>query len=229
MRKYFCYISLIVLSLLNYSCELDNYEAPNASIHGVIYDSETNEPILQDIYLGSQIEYIEHGFDNPEIQYMIFKCDGSYRNDLMFANTYTIQPVRGNFVSLEAQEVKVEGDTQLDFYALPYIRIKNAEIKREQNNIVATFNMQTTLDSNVSKIALFVHVEPHLGANLYQVATILDLNQKADENQLYTVTLNLDDYWSTLKVGQSYYFRVGALIDAPEAKYNYAPMVRLTL
>lgn len=229
MKSVFYYIGLIGLAFFFNACELDNYDGPDAALSGGIYDSETKELIPQDIYQGSQIEYVEHGFDNPEIQYMIFKNDGTYQNKLMFANTYTIQPVRGNFVLVEAQDVEVKGDMKLDFYALPYIRIQQVKVERIGDKVVATFHLQQTVDNRIARIGLFAHPEPHLGANLYQVATIRELGGNADEKALYTLEIDLEANRSYLKDGESYYFRVGALIDAPEAKYNYAPLVRLTL
>lgn len=40
-------------------------------------------------------------------------------------------------------------------------------------------------------------------------------------------TLRMDA--SPFKAGQAYYFRVGAVVDVANAKYNYAPSVRLTI
>src|SRR5690554_6827376 len=95
-----------ILLILFYSCELDNYAAPDSTIYGGIYDEITNELIQQDIINGVQIEYIEHGYNNPQTQYLILKPDGTYRNNLMFANTYTITPVRGNFVPIDSETIE---------------------------------------------------------------------------------------------------------------------------
>ena len=44
-------------------------------------DIETGELVEQDIIDGAQIEFIEHGFENPETQYMVIKNNGTYRNN----------------------------------------------------------------------------------------------------------------------------------------------------
>src|SRR5690554_4274096 len=127
------YIGIALMGLVLGSCELDqldNYDGPNATISGGIYDYQTGELVEQDIINGMQIEYVEHGFDNPQTQYMVVKNDGTYRNNLMFSGTYTIQPVRGNFVPVEAQEIEVSGDTRHDFEVQPYIRVRNVEIQK---------------------------------------------------------------------------------------------------
>ena len=53
--------------------EIDNYDGPNATIEGKILDIETGELVEQDIIDGAQIEFIEHGFENPETQYMVIR------------------------------------------------------------------------------------------------------------------------------------------------------------
>ena len=52
-------------ALILHSCELDNYDGPDATLSGRIIDKETGELVEQDIIRGTQIEFIEHGYDNP--------------------------------------------------------------------------------------------------------------------------------------------------------------------
>jgi len=221
--------ALIGLFLLG-SCELnelDNYDGPNATISGGIYDVDTGELLQQDIINGMQIEYVEHGFENPQIQRMIVKTDGTYRNNLMFAGTYTIQVVRGNFQPVEPEEIKVEGNTVKNFEVRPYIRIRDAVIERQDNKIVATFNLSQTVTNQVSRLGLFVHEEPNVGEPLNQLASVVNFNAVSNDVTRYSLEINLDANAAVLQSGKEYYFRVGALIDAPEAKYNYAPAVRI--
>lgn len=226
-------LSIIGCVLLLFSaCELsdiDNYPGPNATIHGGIYDMETGELIQQDIIRGMEIEYIEDGFANPEVQYMVVKNDGTYMNRLMFANTYTITPVRGNFVPVGPKGVRIQGDTQIDFHVLPYIRVKNVQIDQQGDKIVASFNLQQTVPQRTSKIGLYVHREENVGEPLNIVSTESIINTVVDEATVYTLEIDLTAHASQLRPGHSYYFRVGALMTAPEAKLNYAPAVRLTL
>ncbi|OKL42055.1 DUF3823 domain-containing protein [Pontibacter flavimaris] len=224
-------IALLSLFLLG-GCELnelDNYEGPNASINGGIYDQETGELIQQDIINGMQIEYTEHGYDNPQIQYVVVKNDGTYRNNLMFAGTYTIRPVRGNFVPVESEEIVVKGNTVKNFEVQPYIRVRNVQIEKQGNKVVATFNLDQTVTNKVSRIGLFAHQEPTVGAPLNAVASVVNFNQVSNDVTQYRLEINLEANSGNLKPGNKYYFRVGALIDAPEAKYNYAPPVLLEI
>ncbi len=229
MKKIELYIILLLDILLIGSCTLDNYDAPNAKFYGSILDNETNEPIEQDIISGSQIEYTEHGFDNPTVQYMTFKTDGTFRNNLMFAGTYTFTPVRGNFVPVEPKEIEIQGDTKYDFVAQPYIRVKNASIQIIGTKVVATFNLQQTVTNNVSRIGLYAHLEPSVGQPMRVVAAEKNINAVTNESTLYTLEIDLPSNVTKLVPGKQYFFRIGALITASEAKYNYAPAVRLSI
>lgn len=214
------------------SCELDqldNYDGPDSTISGGIYDRETGELVEQDIINGMQIEYVEHGFDNPQTQYMVVKNDGTYRNDLMFSGTYTIQPVRGNFVPVEAQEIQVSGDTEQNFEVQPYIRVRNVEIEKQEGKVVATFNLEQTVTNPVRRIGLFTHEQVNVGEPLNLVSSVVNVNAVTNDVTRYRLEINLEAHTGQLQSGKEYYFRVGAQIDAPEAKYNYAPAVRITI
>lgn len=231
MKNLKIYTVIIVNLFLLSSCELseiDNYDGPNATINGGIYDYETGELVQQDIINGMQLEYTEHGFDNPQIQYMVVKNDGTYRNNLMFAGEYTIRPVRGNFVPMESEEITVMGNTVKNFSVQPYIRIHDASIEKEGNKIIARFRLEQTVSNDVSRIALFAHAEPNVGSTLNTVSAGININGVTNDVQEYSLEINLEGN-AALVAGGQYYFRIGALINAPEARYNYAPAVRITI
>ncbi len=233
MNKIFLKLTLIVLPLMAFlSCDLndiDNYDGPNASIQGGIYDKETGELVEQDIINGVQIEYIEQGYDNPQIQYQVVKNDGTFQNRMMFAGRYTMRAVRGNFIPTEDIEVEVKGNTEINFKVQPYIRIKNAKIEKKDNKIVATFSIQQTLKNKVKNIALFAHKEKNVGDPLAKTISVKqEINDITSENTIYTLTINPSEY-SEMKSGEKFYFRIGALMEESEAKYNYVSAVRIEI
>ncbi|MCF0054091.1 DUF3823 domain-containing protein [Dyadobacter sp. LJ53] len=211
------------------ACKIDNYPAPDAQLYGTFLDIETNEPVEQDIIRGSTIEFIEHGYASQTKQVMIVKNDGTYRNNLIFANQYTITPVRGNFVPAEPQEVTVAGETKLDFKVQPYIRVKDAKIEKSGSKVVATFKIQQTVINNVRKIGLYAHPEPSVGEPMRTVLSETEINGATDPNKVYKLEIDIPSNSNNLKTGSSYFFRIGAIIDAPESKFNYAKAVRIAL
>lgn len=228
-------ISFLLLSLLAWftSCELneiDNYEQPNAGLSGRIIDAETGELVQQDIIRGAVIEIKEHGYDPVTPQYLIIKNDGTYANTRLFANTYTVQPVRGNFKIVDPQEVAINGQTTLDFEVTPYIRIKDAKIEKDGDFIIATFKMEQTSVSNILKIGLYAHRDPHVGEPMQLAKEEVNVNAIVDPNQEFTIEMDLfSDPDLVNNEGKIMYFRIGALIDVPEAKYNYAPAVEIKI
>lgn len=229
MKKIIRFIWLAFLLLSFHACELDNYDGPNASVGGTIIDKDTKQPIEQDIIRGTQIIFVELGYDNPAIQSMAIKNDGTYMNSSMFAGRYNFYFNESNFVQpekLESYEIK-KGNNELNYEVQPYIRISDVSIRKIENKIVSTFKVSPTVENKLKKVALFAHVDNVVGDAFKTVESTLDVNAKVEGSQIYTLEIDLST--ANLKSGTQYYFRVGALIDAVGAKYNYAPAVRLAI
>lgn len=221
--------AILALVVLASACELDNYDAPNAQISGTIIDAETNELVEQDIIRGTTIKIIEHGYDPVQPQYLRVKNDGTYANNLLFANTYTVQPELRNFVQVAAQDIQIGSDTKLDFRVQPYIRVKDASIVKDGTRIVATFKLQQTVPEVVSRIGLYAHAEPIVGEPIRSVAAEAQLGRTVEEGETFTLVIDAAENRAMLKSGTPYFFRIGAVINVPEAKFNYAPAVQLTV
>lgn len=122
--------------------------------------------------------------------------------------------------------MKIEGKERLDFKVQPYIRVKNAKIEKLNHKVIATFSLQQTVPYKVKKAGMYIHIQPTVGEPMSMVKKELTINSVTTESQIYSIELDLSAE-KALKAGQKYYFRIGALIDAQEAKFNYAPAVRL--
>lgn len=232
MRK-FKNICLLACALVVFSsCELDNYDAPNVSLHGSFFDNVTGELVEQDIVGGTKIIFVERGFKNPEEQNMVVKTDGTYRNELMFAGEYDLYFNESNFVlpdTLKRKELK-QKENKLDFIVQPYIRITNKKIERIGNKIIATFSIKPTVDKKVKQVGLFAHVDYVVGDRFKLVESKLDVNAIVADETEYKLEIDLDSSnGSKLKSNKEYYFRVGALIEGNGARYNYASAVKITI
>ena len=79
-----------------YSCEKDNLEGPDAIFAGELRDRKTGELIQQEISDGSRVYFIEQGWgDNPPVQNMVVKKDGTFYNGMIFSGDYKIILNRG--------------------------------------------------------------------------------------------------------------------------------------
>ncbi len=210
------------------SCELDNYDGPDASISGEVRDIETGDLIEQDISNGSNIIFMEHGFENPEEQRMIFKVNGEYTNNLMFSGVYDFYFNESNFVKPEKlTDYRIKsGANKLDFKVLPYIRVSDVTIQKVGDKIVAKFKITPTVDNNVREVGLFGHTDFIAGAQYAHDRATASVNE-AFKGVAREFTLEMSD--NQFKKGKEYYFRVGAIIDVPNSRYNYAPSLKLTI
>lgn len=226
-------ISFILLAIaVMTSCELDNYDSPEGSIHGTIIDQETGEAVQSDIYDGARIALIEISdeYENPQKQYYIIKTDGTFRNDMIFEGLYAVPSIEdGNFHPTDSTSVTIEGDTEFNLDVTPYIRVTDAEITLEGMNLTATFKLEQTVPDSVhvTFANVFAHTEPTVGKPHRLDDEEIPIFAAAVPDSVYTITWNIGRSRS-LREDVPYFFRVGALIDVPGARYNYAPAVRLT-
>lgn len=218
-------LSLILIVFVS-SCgeldDLDNYKQPDAKLFGSIVDQETGELIPQELITGSVIEYTELGFENPQIQQLRFHTEGTYRNNLMFSGEYEIEAVRGNFFAPEKESITIKGDTEYVFNALPYIRIKDVTIVNTGRKVEASFRIEQVAGENVKSLSMVADENPNVGKALKVTSTGRSINALVDPNTVYKLGLRLRKF----EVGKEYFFRVGALIDRPEAKHNYSVPIR---
>mgnify|MGYP003572098673 CR=1 FL=1 len=232
MKKIQILIFLLCGVLCFSSCELDNYPGPTGSLSGALIDSETGEQVQGDIISGTQIEYMELDYDtvNPPIQRLVVKVDGSYRNDMMFEGDYTILPLtRGNFVpQTDTIELTIGSGTVHNFEVLPYIRIKDASITIDGTKITATFKLEQTVENKVQSMGLWGHSSAAVGEPLQFGKKTKTLNKVVDPEDEYELVMDVRTDKDFVK-GKAYFFRIGAIIDADEAEFNYAPAVRLTI
>ena len=224
MKKNIIYILLALATIVS-SCELDNYDAPNARFFGSIIDEETGGIIPQDLIDGSVIEYVELGYENPPRQQLRFKPDGTFRNNLMFSGLYAVQPARANFRLIDSDTISIEGDTEHIFTSLPYIRVKDVELElsADSTKVVATFTLEQTGDEKVKTLLMVADKNPNVGIIMRTISTGKNVRKVVDPATVFKMTLRI----KKLEKGEDYFFRIGALIDVPEAKYNWCDAIRL--
>lgn len=229
MKKNLTIIALLAFLGIFSSCEKDNLDyAPNASFSGEIRDLETGELVQQDILEGSKIYFIEQGWDNPPVQAMVFKNDGTFQNNLMFSGDYKIIMNKGNYIPLDTIRHQLKkGSNTHTFEVIPYIRITDTDIKFRDGKVIAKFKMQQTTGNPVKAISLFAHPDISVGYRIQTANVTYEINAVAEDTE-YEISMDISKY-DKISRGNSYYFRIGALSSAAEAKYNYAPAMNVDL
>jgi hypothetical protein len=223
-------ISCLIISLI--SCEIDNYEGPNASFYGSIIDNETGALVGTELINGSTIRAFEQGFETPVAQTWLIKNTGEFRNDMVFAGTYNFDLSNGNFYPISVENFKINsGDNQHDFRVTPYIRIKNVNISHSNNQIIATFSLEAgEPEVKVKSIRLYAFTDMHVGENIKFSTSGTNFLQnfspsKTIDNSVYTLTIELGENENHFKYNRNYYFRIGALADVTgvgTVRHNYS-------
>ena len=237
MKKILLMISCCLLALT--SCEIDNYESPNASIHGSIIDEKTGELFGMDVQDGGELKVVELGFANPQTQSWKIMNTGEYRNNLVFAATYDIRMENNNCYAFKQEGVVVKkGDNTLDFKVTPYIRIKNPRIEKNGNQIVATFSLEGGKgNEKLSDLQLFAFSDMWVG-NIVKFGLSGGTDKIAfdepiaiDPAKTYTLTIDVAANQSAFKyTGKNYFFRIGVKASIPDVgtiRYNYSPLVEI--
>ncbi len=224
------------------SCEIDDFPGPDAQVFGAILDSLDGALVEQDIQTGSQIEVQELGFPTLVSQFWVIKNNGEYRNNLVFSNNYDIYMRNGNYFPYALKSVSItSGENEVDFRVVPYIRVKNCTITRDQvnNRIVATFSLEAGKPvAKVRTIRLYAFSDQYVGEYIKFATTGTGFSQTfnptitIDPATTYTLYIDLAANSALLKTGRSYFFRVGAMADVTGVgtiRTNYAPNVKITL
>ena len=228
--KYIILSITTLLVLLVSSCELDNFDAPDAKFFGAIIDEETGDTIPQDLIEGSIIEYIEQGFKNPQLQQLRFHTDGTFRNNLMFSGDYKIIPTRGNFFSPDTLNVHIgKGDNKIDFVVKPYCRVQNVRLEvieyKGKPWLLAHFNVEQVATEKGKELMLAIDENPNVGWVINEKYFKKPLNKVVAPDKDLLLYVRID----ALTEGKEYYVRVGALIDRPEARYNWCKAIKVDL
>jgi hypothetical protein len=119
------------------SCEIDNYDAPEATIRGTLYD-HNGQPLQVNQGSGYiRMREISWGRNDPEMfignQTLKVQQDGTYRHTKWFSGEYRMLPYNGNFFPYDderldaddaGERVHISGTTTRDFTVTPYLSIE---------------------------------------------------------------------------------------------------------
>ena len=212
-----------------FSCmdDIDNYDAPDSTITGVVIDNTTNEGIQTEQPNGFRIRLIESGYDNVVPLDFWGKPDGSFFNSQLFANTYEAGPIEGPFLTPATQSVNISGVTEVNFTVTPFMTVHASEPTVSGKNISVKYTL-----SKPDQVSYNIVKSSVLAATVPGVSNAVN-NYRADRSlsgMTYTQITGTEftDVLENLLSG-SYYVRVGALTSNPLGKYNYSKVFQVTV
>lgn len=126
---------LAFLSICFSACEMDNYDAPDATIVGQIYD-HTGKPLQTAMGTGNiavRIKEISYANGDPNVvvteQNLNVMMDGSFKNTKLFKGTYEMWPYETCAYPCEEEQMKVVElksgkTTKVEFTVTPYLTLE---------------------------------------------------------------------------------------------------------
>lgn len=148
--KKIAYFILLALLLSATSCsmfELDNYDAPEETLQGVVVDEATGEPVLTDQGSeGIRVRLTELSWGDNVTHNPDFYCmpDGTFQNKKLFKGNYNVR-IDGPFIPLlrednsgatladETLNVDIEGVTEVKFEVQPFLKVEWVEEPQVEN------------------------------------------------------------------------------------------------
>lgn len=234
-------ISICLLIVLA-SCMQDNFNGPDAQFVGAVRDIADGSLVEQDALNGSTIGAVELGYSSQSTQFWLFKEDGTFTNNLVFANRYNFSLENGNFFPVYLNDYNIKpGTNQKDFFVTPYIRFKETNIKYDEVNkaIIASFKVEGGQPFvRLKQLQLFVFTDAHVGREI----TLKPVGGEdrisyarsilPDNTQTYTLSIKMEGNESLFSIHRNYYFRIGALAEVNDVgtiRFNYAPYTKIKL
>lgn len=209
--------------------DLDNYDAPGGGIHGSIVDATTNEPIPLPVQgsSGVIINLFEQNTKATKSIDFYAKENGTYENSQVFNGEYRVV-VNGPFVQVAENTVVVNGQTQLDFKAVPYSRIGATAVASGKSVTVTYSVTPSSPDYKTTETYGYWNFAPGIdnsGSNFAEKLTSTNVagtmvfnleNSSVFKSNLYKIANN----------GNKLYFRVGAKTNGV---VNYSKTVEIVL
>ncbi|WP_409151234.1 DUF3823 domain-containing protein [Sphingobacterium sp. BS-2] len=238
MKKIFLLFTVLPVLWLSSCADIDNFEAPNATISGKVLDKTTGEPFLTGPGEFA-IRLLETSYgENPAPQDLAVKQDGSFINNKLFSATYSMQPYAGAFWPADiVTDFKLSGSGTQDFQVTPYLKIKNAKwVLKEGNKIDVSCTLEAPIPQGlpqVIEVRPFLSLTPYCGAGnrieaYYKDEFRILINKNWEEIGNMATGIGKETYAINdipLKSGYTYYFRMGAKVRDTFEKFNYSDVV----
>ncbi|MDB5112227.1 MAG: hypothetical protein JWR67_3341 [Mucilaginibacter sp.] len=242
-------ILLLGFALLLFAgCAKDNYAAPDAGINGTLIDAQTGGSLeLSETGLNSNVRMIVNDpakYPAPSpLPDLVVKSDGTYANSRIFSESYKVFPLArsGPWQYLGDSTKVTIGQGQnptVNFKVAPYFYISTPTVSTADSSVTFTITKSTvaTITNNLSATNnLLILINNY---NIVDEAICTNTQGKYYQNQWQTTVTNASlntpfkaNYsFSAMHLPHgTYYLRVAVIGSGSSGKYNYSPVVKITL
>ena len=217
-------ILIFIIALSLFSCEIDNYEAPQLTLTGKIVDSQTNELVQSGgVNAGTVVKLYEEGSTQPLLLNTL--PDGTFTNSKIFGGNYTYI-VEGPFEMAAdgPQSVVINKSTDIEVPVIPNVRL-NVELV-EATGTTAKVNLQyEKVAADQPLVHLAVIWSTYRNPNNFTFAKGGINLEEVESLDLTSGTMSFDI--EGLEPGKKYYIRGSARTTNPGNYYNYSTQIEL--
>jgi hypothetical protein len=239
MKKIF--FSFLALTMALASCDIDNYDAPDAGIYGYLIDAESGDTVYTEQPDGAHIRLMDMGYQNPTPLDFWAKADGSFRNVALFSGSYKAYPYEGPFFPVEEETVVLKGITHHDFKVVPFIKVHITSVTQKDSSLVVNYTLMrsetpegmTMSRKSISEVQVLINTHPIV--SIYNGGFTEGLVKKRILSRTSDAILESTEQSTAvpgIKPGQKYYVRVAALsnnqYNSALKRYNYSKIVEFT-
>ena len=128
--------------------------------------------------------------------------------------------------------IHLAGDTEMNITALPWCRVTVKELYFDEakQRVFAQFEVETTTDDPLKEVGLFCDESSHVSYSINYFGAQSTKQVKVDkvlkEPTVFTVKMPLEMFQDK-DSGKDYYVRCGARSSHTDARWNYAPAVKI--
>jgi len=249
MKKILYLLFGIALLSLSSCWGIDNWNAPDSRLYGKIIDSYTGENLMT-----SQNEFKiriwERSFTEKVVvhQDLAVMQDGSYNHTKMFAGTFDMVPYDGPFwtVTDTIKNVVLTKETEQNFTVTPFLQILEFKQRLDGLNLYLSCRLKAPIRAglpNLREIKPFLSLTTFCGQGTNSFIDISQYNDRRIQiNRSWAAeqTANgLDPNSDTSKIyeigplpvksGYTYHVRIGANVSTGGNRYNYSPIVKISI
>lgn len=225
--KNIVYSSIGILLLFSSCSKQDNYEAPNAAIHGSIIDNGMKTSVQTEQPNGIKIRLLEEKYGErlSPIDFWA-KQDGTFENSTIFPGKYKVVPIEGPFFPADTLEVNINGTTEVNLTVTPFLTISASVLALANSAVVKYQVARPRVGDKIIEAKSLSSAYPSVSNVINELAVKHDLSGVSDESILST---EYTDTLTGLNAGQTYYIRVAARTNNANNKYNYSPVMEVKI
>jgi hypothetical protein len=215
------------------SCDLDNYDEPDARFYGKIIDETTGENFIMSSQ-GLQVRMWEISYkDNPSPRNINVKDDATFNNNKLFPGAYQTLVTNGAFWPVrDTVTIRLESGKAIEqnFTVTPYLKVNIVDYKLEGTTLNIRGKISAPITDGLPRvldIRPFVAITKYVGsANItaYSDPFRIDINKNFNEipsDQIFSMSV------TGLLSGRTFYIRLGARVDDSFKANNFSEIIEI--